>query len=134
MTEKKSTARSKSDAQKEPEAPARKTRVRRTKEQRLADLERKRLEILERQKTMLATIEEQKKALLNKPVFRKEEREKEKRFARALRSFAPDWEYSHVMAAIELALSEDRDRLQVRGTELLEEHGKPRRGRKPKKI
>ncbi|WP_237747351.1 hypothetical protein [Acidithiobacillus thiooxidans] len=131
--ETKTRARRSPAAQKVTKEPEKKTRVRRTPEQRLADLEKKQIEIMERQKAALAKIDEQRKALLNKPVFRKADREKEKRFARALQVFVPEWDYAHVIAAVELAIAEDMDRLLERGEQLLAEHGKPRKGRRPRK-
>lgn len=111
-----------------------KKRVRRTAEERLADLERKRLEVLEKQKAALAKIEEQQKRLLEKKSTRKEELEQQKRFLRAVQVLAPEWEYAHFLAAVEMALAQgNAEKLAERGAALLEEHGKPRRGRRPKK-
>ena len=109
-----------------------KTRIRRSAEQRLADLEKKQLEIMERQKAAIAKIEVEKKRLLKTPSARKESVEQEKRFARALQVLAPEWDMRHVIAAVELAMAEDMDRLQDRGEKLLEEHGKAHRGRRPR--
>ena len=109
-----------------------KTRIRRSAEQRLADLEKKQLEIMERQKAAIAKIEVEKKRLLKTPSARKESVEQEKRFARALQVLAPEWDMRHVIAAVELAIAEDMERLVDRGEELLEEHGKARRGRRPR--
>ncbi|BBF66373.1 hypothetical protein [Acidithiobacillus ferridurans] len=109
-----------------------KTRIRRSAEQRLADLEKKQLEIMERQKAAIAKIEEEKKRLLKTPSARKERVEQEKRFARALQALAPEWDMRHVIAAVELAIAEDMERLVDRGEKLLEEHGKARRGRRPR--
>jgi len=111
-----------------------KKRVRRTAEQRLADLERKKQEILERQQAALAKIEEQKRRLTQNPVLRKEKVENQKRFYRALAVVAPEWEEAQVIAAVEKCLSENPEELANRGAELLEQHGKPRRGRKPKRV
>ena len=110
-----------------------KKRVRRTAEQRLADLEKKHAEIMERQRAAIARIEEQKKRLMQTPSVRKDKLEEEKRFARAAYALAPEWDYRHFIAALELALAEDAETLQNRGEKLLEEHGKPRRGRRPRK-
>jgi hypothetical protein len=111
-----------------------KKRVRRSAEQRLADLEKKHAEIMERQRAAIARIEEQKKRLMQKPSVRKDQVEQGKRFARAAYALAPEWDHRHFIAAIELALAEDSETLQNRGEKLLEEHGKPRRGRRPAKI
>lgn len=106
-----------------------KTRKRRTVEQRLASLEKKQLEILERQKAASAKIEAEKR-LLQTPSARKERVEQEKRFARALQVLVPEWDMRHVIAAVELAIAEDKERLQTLGENLLDEHGKARRGRR----
>lgn len=110
----------------------RKKRVRRTPEQRIADLEKKQAELLERQKAAIAKIEAEKKRLMQTPSARKDRMEQEKCFVRAAEVLAPDWDYRHFIAAIEKALQEDADTLQERGEALLEEHGKPRRGRRPR--
>lgn len=109
-----------------------KKRVRRTPEQRLADLEKKQAEILERQKAALAKIEAEKKRLMQTPSARKKNVAQEKRFVRAAEALAPEWDYRHFIAAIEKALQEDPQVLQERGEALLEEHGKARRGRRPR--
>ena len=109
-----------------------KTRIRRTVEQRLADLEKKHAEIVERQRAAIAKIEEAKKRLMQKPSVRKNQAEQGKRFARAAQVIAPDWDQRHFIAAVELALAEDPETLQNRGEELLEEHGKGKRGRQLK--
>jgi hypothetical protein len=111
-----------------------KKRVRRTAEQRLADLEKKHAEIVERQRAAIAKIEEQKKRLMQVPSVRKNKVEQEKRFARAAYALAPEWDQRHFIAALELALAEDAESLRNRGARLLEEHGKPRRGRRPSKV
>lgn len=111
-----------------------KKRIRRTAEQRLADLEKKHAEIVERQRAAIARIEEQKKLLMQRPSARKDKVEQEKRFARAAYALAPDWDQRHYIAALELALSEDAETLRNRGERLLEEHGKSRRGRRPSKV
>ena len=110
-----------------------KKRVRRTAEQRLADLEKKHAEMMERQRAAIARIEEQKKRLMQTPSVRKDKLKEEKRFARAAYALAPEWDHRHFIAALELALAEDAETLQNRGEKLLEEHGKPRRGRRPRK-
>lgn len=110
-----------------------KKRIRRTAEELLADLEKKRLELLERQKAALAKIEEEQRRLLEKRGDRKELQERQKRFERAVKVFAPDWDHRHFVAAVEIALSQaDAEALAQRGESLLEEHGKARRGRRPK--
>ena len=111
-----------------------KTRVHRTAEQRLADLEKKHAEIVERQRAAIAKIEEEKKRLMQTPSVRKDKVDQEKRFARAVYVLAPEWDYRHFIAAIELALAEDMETLQNRGEKLLEEHGKGKRGRRPSKV
>ncbi|MHB1642344.1 MAG: hypothetical protein ACYCS8_06750 [Acidithiobacillus sp.] len=111
---------------------AKKTRVRRTPEQRLADLEKKQAAVIARQRAAIARIEEAKLRLMQKPSIRKDQAEQEKRFARAVQVVAPEWDYRHFIAAIEKALAEDYHALLARGEKLLEEHGKARRGRRPK--
>ncbi|MBU2768670.1 hypothetical protein HAP94_21515 [Acidithiobacillus ferrivorans] len=115
---------------------SKKTRVRRTAEQRLADLEKKHAEIVERQRAAIAKIEEAKKRLMQKPSasVRKDQVEQGKRFARAAYALAPEWDQRHFIAAIELALAEDPETLQNQGAKLLEEHGKGKRGRRPSKV
>jgi hypothetical protein len=66
-----------------------KKRIRRTAEQRLADLEKKQAEILERQRTALAKIEAAKKKIMQTPTVRKRNLEFEKRFGRAAKVIAP---------------------------------------------
>lgn len=107
-------------------------RVRRTAEQRLADLEQKQLEIMERQKAAIEKIEAQKQLLLNNPSSRKERLEREKRFQRTLLALVPEWDLRHVTAAVAISMAEDMDRLCEQGEKLLEEHGKARRGRRAK--
>ena len=109
-----------------------KKRVRRTPEQRLADLEKKQAEIIERQKAALARIEAAKKRLMQSPSARKDRLEQDKRFVRAAQALAPEWDSRHFIAALENALQEDPQALQDRGEALLEEHGKARRGRRPR--
>lgn len=109
-----------------------KKRVRRTPEQRLAALEQKQAEILERQKAAIAKIEEAKKRLMESPAHRRERAQKERQFMRAAYALAPSWDVPHYIAAIEKALEEDEAALQARGEELLQTHGKGRRGRKPR--
>ena len=109
-----------------------KTRIRRTVEQRLADLEKKHAEIVERKRAAIAKIEEAKKRLMLKPSVRKDQADQGKRFTRAAYALAPEWDQRHFIAAIELALAEDMETLQNRGEKLLEEHGKGKRGRRPK--
>ena len=106
--------------------------VRRTAEQRLADLEKQQAEILDRQRAALAKIEEEKKKLMQSPSSRKKNLEQEKRFARAASTLAPDWDFRHYIAAIEKALIDDAEALLARGEALLAEHGKGKRGRRPK--
>ncbi len=110
----------------------RKKRMRRTAEERLAELERKKQEILARQQEQLARIEQQKRRLTQTPALRKERIENQKRLSRALAQLAPHWDERQVIAAVEKCLSEDTEALATRGTALLAEHGKARRGRKPK--
>ncbi|CDQ08876.1 conserved protein of unknown function [Acidithiobacillus ferrivorans] len=113
---------------------SKKTRVRRTAEQRLADLEKKHAEIVERQRAAIARIEEQKKRLMQAPSVRKDRVGHEKRFARAAYVLAPEWDQRHFIAAIELALAEDPETLRNRGEHLLAEHGKGKRGRRPSRV
>lgn len=109
-----------------------KKRVRRSPEQRLADLEKKQAAILERQKAAIARIEAAKKRLMQSPSARKDRMDQDKRFVRAAQVLAPEWDARHFIAALEKALQEDPQALQERGEALLEEHGKPRRGRRPR--
>lgn len=109
-----------------------KKRVRRTPEQRIADLEKKQAAILERQKAALARIEAAKKRLMQSPSARKDRMAQDKRFVRAAQALAPEWDSRHFIAAIEKALQEDADVLQARGESLLKEHGQPKRGRRPR--
>lgn len=109
-----------------------KKRIRRTAEERLADLEKKQAEILERQRAALAKIESAKKKIMQTPAVRKINLELERRFGRAAKVIAPEWDHRHYIAAIEKALKEDAEVLLERGKALLEEHGKARRGRRPK--
>ena len=112
--------------------PDGKKRVRRSPEQRMADLEKKQTEILERQKAAIAKIEAEKKRLMQSPSARKKNVAQEKRFVRAAQVLAPEWDARHFIAALEKALQEDPKALQERGEALLEEHGKARRGRRPR--
>ena len=109
-----------------------KKRIRRTAEQRLADLEKKQADIMERQRAALAKIEVAKKQILQTPAVRKANLEMEKRFQRAAQALAADWDPRHYIAAIEKALNEDAAALLARGEALLAEHGKGKRGRRPK--
>jgi predicted phage gp36 major capsid-like protein len=111
-----------------------KTRRRRTAEERLADLERQKLELIEKQKAALAKIEEQKERLANKKSVRKEDLENQKRFERAVRIVAPGLDHRHFIAILAEAMEigVDQDALAQKGEALLEEHGKARRGRRPK--
>ena len=111
-----------------------KKRVRRSAEQRLADLDKKHAEIMERQRAAIAKIEEAKKRLMQKPSVRKDQAEQGKRFARAAYALAPEWDQRHFIAAIEKALVEDFESLLNRGEKLLEEHGKGKRGRRSSKV
>ncbi len=111
-----------------------KKRRRRTAEERLADLEQKRLEALEKHKQMLARIEEEKRKLAMKKSTRKEAMEQRQRFERALQVLAPEFDFAHCIAILADAHAQgvDLEALQARGTELLETHGKAKRGRRPK--
>ncbi len=111
-----------------------KKRHRRTAEERLADLERQRAELLERQKAMLAKIDEQKAKITKSPTSRKTDLENQKRFERAAKKLAPDWDHRHFIVLIQEAVERgmDADAVTERGQALLEEHGKPRRGRRLK--
>ncbi len=110
----------------------RKKRMRRTAEERLADLERKKQEFLVRQEQLLAKLEAQQRRLSQTPALRKERIENQKRLYRALAQLAPHWDERQVIAAVEKCLSEDTEAMATRGAALLAEHGKSRRGRKPK--
>lgn len=113
-----------------------KKRVRRTAEQRLADLEQKRLEILEKQRAALAKIEEAQRRLTENRGNRKEILERQKRFERAAKVLAPEWDHRHFIAAAEVVLAQEAnaEELLARGEALLEEHGKARRGRRPRGV
>ena len=108
------------------------SRRRRTAEERLADLERKRLEVLEKQREMLARIEEQKRRLTNRGAMRKARLEDQKRFENAVQRIAPEWDHRHFIAVIAEAVERgvDADGLAEKGAALLLEHGKSRRGRR----
>lgn len=110
-----------------------KTRVRRTPEQRLADLEKKQAQILERQKVAIAKIAAAKARLMRQPDARKVRLEQERRFAQAVRAIAPDWDYRHVIAAVETVLAKggNAEALAQRGEVLLQTHGQAKRGRRP---
>ncbi len=111
-----------------------KRRHRRTAEERLADLERKRLEALEKHKQMLEKIEEEKRRLSNMGSLRKMRVEQQRRFQNAVLQLFPDWDYRHFIAVI-ADMSEqkpDMEALAEKGEALLNAHGKSRRGRRPK--
>lgn len=111
-----------------------KKRHRRTAEERLADLERQKMELLEKQKAALAKIEEQKKKLAGKGAAGKTNLENQKRFERAVKVIAPDLDHRHYIAIIADAVESgfDTDAMADRGESLLQEHGKARRGRRPR--
>jgi hypothetical protein len=71
---------------------------------------------------------------MQSPSTRKDRVDQEKRFARAAYALAPAWDYRHFIAALELALAEDHETLKNRGENLLEEHGKGKRGRRPRTL
>jgi sugar diacid utilization regulator len=111
-----------------------KTRHRRSTEELLADLERKRQELLVKQRETLAKIEEQKQRLAKKPTAQKAAMENQKRFEHAARKLAPDWDHRHFIAVIQEAVEHgiDADAMAEKGEALLAENGKGRRGRRPK--
>ena len=111
-----------------------KKRHRRTAEERLAELERKRIELLERQQAALAKIEEEKRRLVKKPILNKMALENQKRFERTVRAIAPDLDHRHFVAIIAEALESgiDLDATAQKGEELLEKHGTSKRGRRPR--
>jgi hypothetical protein len=111
-----------------------KTRRRRSAEERIADLERKRLEVLEKQRAMLAKIEEEKARLTKSPVLRKAQAEHQKRFERASQAIAGDLDHRHFIAIIAEAVERgvDADALAEKGEALLAKHGKGKRGRRPR--
>lgn len=113
---------------------AKKKRVRRTAEQRLADLEKRQAEVMARQRAAIAKIEEAKKRLMLSPAARKEKVEQGKRFERAAYALAPEWDQRHFIAAVEMTLSQDPSALAERGEALLKEYGKAKRGRRPGKA
>ncbi len=100
----------------------------------MADLEKKHAKILLRQRTAIDKIEDQKNRLMQSPSSRKDMAEPEKRFARAAYALAPEWDHRHFIAALEMALSENPETLRERGQKLLEEHGKAKRGRRPRAL
>jgi len=113
-----------------------KKRHRRTAEERLAELDRQRQELLEKQKAALAKIEEQKRKLSEKGTVGKANLENQKRFERAVKAIAADLDHRHFVAIIAEAVEKgiDADALAEKGEALLQEHGKSRRGRRPKSI
>ncbi len=108
------------------------TRRRRTAEERLADLERKRQEVLARQREAIAKIEAEKEKLIRSPALRKAAIENQKRFERAVKQLAPDWDHRHFIVLIQEAVERgmDADSLAEKGEQLLEKHGKAKRGRR----
>jgi hypothetical protein len=112
-----------------------KKRNRRTAEERLADLERQKMELLEKQKAALAKIEEQKKKLAGKGAAGKTNLENQKRFERAVKVIAPDLDHRHFIALIAEGVERGIDEAMAeKGEALLQEHGKGRRGRRPKSL
>ncbi|MBN6741320.1 hypothetical protein JKG47_12380 [Acidithiobacillus sp. MC6.1] len=107
--------------------------ARRTPEERIAELERQREEIAAKLKEKMDAIDEKRRRLVERPAARKERLEHQKRFELSVLAIAPDWEYAHMIAAIELALAHDLDDLLHKGEALLEKHGKSRRGGKIRK-
>lgn len=107
-------------------------RRRRTAEERIAELEQKRLEILAKQREALAKIDEQKARLADRKGARKEMLEQQKRFQQAVQKLVPEWDYRHFIALVVYAQAQglDSDALVKRGEALLEEHGKSKRGRR----
>ncbi|AUW32882.1 hypothetical protein A5904_07980 [Acidithiobacillus caldus] len=112
------------------------TRRRRTAEERLADLERKRQEVLARQREFIAKIEAEKAKLVRSPVLRKATIENQRRFERAVKQLAPDWDHRHFIVLIQKGIERgiEADSLAERGERLLEQFGKARRGRRAKKL
>ncbi len=111
-------------------------RRRRTAEERLADLEVKRQQMEMRMREQLAKIEEQKRRLAQSPALRKAEMENQKRFERAVKVIAPDFDHRHFVAIIAEAVDRgvDADALAEKGEALLVEHGKAKRGRRPRSL
>ncbi|MEY2343334.1 hypothetical protein AB4090_14720 [Acidithiobacillus sp. IBUN Pt1247-S3] len=110
-------------------------RQRRTKEELLAELEKKRLEIMEKQQAKLAKLEEEAARLARSPAARKTEAELQKQFERSVKALTPHWNPRHFIAAIHEALQrygEEAEELAEKGKALLTEHGKNKRGRRPK--
>ena len=109
-------------------------RHRRTAEERLADLEAKRQQTEARLREQLAKIDEQKRRLAQSPAVRKTQMENQKRFERALQKLAPDLDHRHFIAIIADAVDGgfNADALAEKGEALLAEHGKARRGRRPR--
>ncbi|AIA55639.1 hypothetical protein [Acidithiobacillus caldus] len=109
-------------------------RRRRTAEERLADLEAKRQQMEAKLREQLAKIDEEKRRLAGSPSLRKAQMENQKRFERAVQEIAPDLDHRHFIAIIADAVESgfDTDAMADRGESLLQEHGKARRGRRPR--
>ncbi len=109
-------------------------RRRRTAEERLADLEAKRQQMEAKLREQLAKIDEQKRRLAQSPAVRKAQMENQRRFERAVQKLAPDLDHRHFIAIIADAVESgfDTDAMADRGESLLQEHGKARRGRRPR--
>ncbi|MHB1532144.1 hypothetical protein [Acidithiobacillus sp.] len=108
-------------------------RRRRSTEERLADLEHKQAETKAKAEAQLRHLEAQKQKLMATPAGKKAEQERQKRFARAVKAIAAEWDERHMIAAIARAAAEfDQEVLEAEGEALLEQHGQMRRGRKPR--
>ncbi|MBN6742552.1 hypothetical protein JKG47_18950 [Acidithiobacillus sp. MC6.1] len=107
--------------------------VRRTAEQLIAELEQKKAELSARLQEKIDAIDERRRKLEERPALRKERIEQQKRFERTVRAIAPDWDYAQMIGAIKLSLGADVDEMRSKGEELLEKHGKPRRGGRSRK-
>ena len=113
---------------------ATKKRHRRSAEERLADLEAKRQQMEAKLREQLAKIDAEKRRLVQSPAVRKAQMENQKRFERAVQRLAPDLDHRHFIAIIADAAERgvDADALAEKGEALLTEHGKARRGRRPR--
>lgn len=108
-------------------------RRRRSAEERLADIERKQAETRAKLEAQLRALEEQKNRLVSTPVSRKAIQERQKRFERAVKAIAPDWDERQLIAAAARAVEMDAEVLLAEGEALLEQHGQAKRGRKARR-
>ncbi|WP_437560398.1 hypothetical protein [Acidithiobacillus sulfuriphilus] len=109
-----------------------KKRRHRSTDERLAEMERRQAEIKAKMEAQLRALEEQKKRLASTTATKKSSQERQKRFDRAVKAIAHDWDERHLIAAIARAVDMDAEMLLAEGEVLLEQHGQPRRGRRPR--